>query len=146
MFALADKVSAPDVRIVFCMILASPFTIGCITPMWYSTDISDDRKMIVGSTLNAKKEPVPATRPAVPSMLPSGFTGPTGTVDWVSPPKMKRAPCSVNESSASTRTPTLPKNHSPAADFSTISAKTACSSMPMPTRRQSIALRFSDIA
>ncbi len=61
MLPAADNVSAPEVFIVLCMTKATPFTATCITPRWYSTVISDEKKMIVGSTLNAKNAPVFAT-------------------------------------------------------------------------------------
>ena len=61
MLPAADNVSAPDVRIVRIITQATPFTTHCMTPRWYSRVMSEEKKMMVGSTEKAKYAPVFAT-------------------------------------------------------------------------------------
>jgi hypothetical protein len=49
--------SAPVTPIVRRISHASPATSRCITPTWYSTLISDAKKMMIGSTRNANTKP-----------------------------------------------------------------------------------------
>ena len=50
-------VSAPDTFITLVMIHAMPRTMRCMTPRWYSTPVSEAKKMIVGSTCTANTKP-----------------------------------------------------------------------------------------
>jgi hypothetical protein len=54
MLAAVESVSAPLVPVVLAITHASPCTTHCKKPTWYSTAVSAEKKMIVGSTKNAK--------------------------------------------------------------------------------------------
>ena len=76
--------SAPEVPIVRCIRRATARTTTCMMPRWYATVMSDEKKMIVGRTLNAKAAPVRATwsgRAAKPPW-PDGPTRPSGVTQF----------------------------------------------------------------
>ena len=50
-------VSAPDTRMTLVIAHAIARTTACITPRWYSTLISEAKKMMVGNTWKAKMKP-----------------------------------------------------------------------------------------
>ncbi|GEM_PF-5645639 len=61
-------VSAPDTRMILVMAQAMALTMACITPRWYITPISAEKKMMVGNTWNAKMKPYLGTFIRSPKM------------------------------------------------------------------------------
>ena len=94
MFDAVHSVSAPEVRIVRCMIHAAPRTIRCMMPRWYSTVISDEMKMMLGRTRKAKNAPVRATPSPDAVKAPPSESVPTATSFSTRLPKTNRLPSS----------------------------------------------------
>ena len=104
-------VSAPDTFMTLVMTQAMPLTICCMTPRWYSTPVSDAKKMIVGSTCTANTKP----NFEVSVKLPKMNSEPTRT-----------------KSSSLTKPLAIASNTSrPSGTFSTSVANTICSATPV---------------
>ena len=95
-----------------------------------------EKKMIVGSTPKAKRDPVLATRPALVSRLSFGPGTPTAMVLLMRFPKMKLAPWPLKARRPLTASPTRSKTQRPGVVLRTITPKVAWRRSPIPTRRQ----------
>ena len=81
----------------------------------------DEKKMMLGSKLKAKKAPVFATWPGMAVKSPcSTVPVPTGTLSRTRLPNTKRAPSTAKPSRTLTHSPTVRKNQRPAAVRSTM--------------------------
>jgi hypothetical protein len=134
MFAAAESVSAPEVPSVRRMTHANPPTTSCIKPMWYSTDISAEKKTTVGSTpkANVRSSDAPGGMPVSPS--------------WGLIVNSNDAPFVTNPSRVSKNLPACSNSSYPTLVFSVKTANANCSTVPTATTRHGNRERFELIS